>query len=126
MILVSWNCRDPGNPSKLNTVKDLLIIETPDILLLQETKIDEETLLLLSITKWKKNVGIAVSVRGSSGGLATLWSKEDFSLKNYFATQHWIFTEIHHLQSKLTFSLFNLYVHVTMERKKTIGTLLQI
>ena len=34
-----------------------------DVLLLQETKVDEETLLSLSKMKWKNNIGIIVSAR---------------------------------------------------------------
>ena len=57
-----------------------------EILLLQETKIEEEALILLTKTKWKLNVDKVVSARGSSGGLATLWSEEKFQLKHWFAT----------------------------------------
>ena len=67
-----------GNPKKADAVKDLLRMEPSDILLLQETKIAEDALLLLSKTKWKKNFGMAVSARGTSGGLATLWYEEFF------------------------------------------------
>ena len=74
MNIDSWNCRGLGNPSKAEVVKDLLRIAYPDILLLQETKIEEDTLLSLSKNIWKKNAGKAMSARGSSGGLATLWT----------------------------------------------------
>ena len=83
-----------GNPNKAEAVKDLLKLDSTDIIMLQETKIEEETLLSLSRTKWKLNVGIAVSLRGSSGGLATLWYEEIFFLKNTFVTHHWIYTEL--------------------------------
>ena len=47
-------------------------MENLDILLLQETKIDEDSLILLSNSKWNLKVGKAVSTRGTSGGLATV------------------------------------------------------
>ena len=78
MQITSWNCRGLGNPKKAEAVKDLLRMEPSDILLLQETKISEDALLLLSKTKWKNNFGKDVSARGTSGGLATLWSKDVF------------------------------------------------
>ena len=59
-----------------------------------------------------------MSARGSSGGLATLWSKDLFSLENSFVSQHWIFTELRHFSSKITLSLFNLYVPVTFQEKR--------
>ena len=94
MLIVSWNCRGLGNPNKTEALKDLLKLDSTDIIMLQETKIEEETLLSLSRTEWKLNVGIAVSLRGSSGRLETLWYEEFFFLKNTFVTHHWIYTEL--------------------------------
>ena len=59
---------------------------SPDVLLLQETKILEEIILSLSKTKGKKNIGKVVSERGSYGGLETLWREEMFSIENSFET----------------------------------------
>ena len=67
---------------------------SPNVLLLQQTKVVEKTLLSLSKMNWKKNVGITVSARGSSGGHATLREEDSFYLENSFKTQHWIFIEI--------------------------------
>ena len=53
-------------------VKDLLKIETLEILMLQETKIKGETLLSLTKHKWKKNAGKVVNARGTSRGMETL------------------------------------------------------
>ena len=61
-------------------------MDSTDILLLQETKIEEEALLFLSKTKWKMSAGKDVSVRGTSGGLATLWCENNFHLKSSFVT----------------------------------------
>ena len=61
MHILSWNCRGLGNPSKAKAVKDLVRMENPDILLLQETKIDEDSLILLSNSKWNLKVGKVVS-----------------------------------------------------------------
>ena len=119
MQLVSWNCRGLGNPFKVDAVKDLLRMVPSNILLLQETKVDEEVLLLLSKNKWKLNPVKALSARGTSGGLATLWCEEKFHLKKAFATQHWIFTELLHSASKISISLFNLYVLVNYIEKQS-------
>lgn len=78
MKLVYCNCKGLGNPSKLEVVKDLLKTEPQDILMLQETKIEGQALLDISKSKWNKNTGKAVSARGTSGGLATLWSECTF------------------------------------------------
>ena len=78
MQIVSWNCMGLGNPIKAEAAKYLMRMDSTNILLLQETKIEEESLLLLSKTKWKMNVGKVVSVRGTYGGLSTLWCGENF------------------------------------------------
>ena len=65
MQIVSWNCRGLGNSIKLEVVKDILKIEIPYIFILQETKIEGETLLDLRRIKWKLTLGKAVSARGS-------------------------------------------------------------
>ena len=118
MKLVSWNCRGLGNPSKIEAVKDLLKADPSDILMLQETKIEGEALLEISRTKWNKRTGKAVSTRGTSRGLATLWNEDTFHLNKHFETQHWIFTELKHNASKLSISLFNLYVPVSYVEKR--------
>lgn len=117
MKLVSWNYRGLGNPAKIEAVKDLLKSEPANILLLQETKIAGQALLETSKSKWKKISGIAVSARGSSGGLATLWNEDKFQLINTHETLHWIYTEITHISSKLSISLVNLYVPVNYSEK---------
>ena len=61
MKLVSWNCRGLGSPTKVKAVKDMLKMEPTDILLLQETKMEEEALLTLSGVNWKKQGGYVVS-----------------------------------------------------------------
>ena len=118
MQIVSWNCRGLRNPIKADAVKDLMKMDPLDILLLQETKIEEESLLLLSKSKWKLNVGKTVSARGTSGGLSTIWCEEKFQLKSCYVTQHWIFTEFFHISNKISFTLFNCYVPVNFNEKK--------
>ena len=95
-------------------------MEPIDILLLQETNIDEDALLLLSNTKWKKNVGIVVSTRGTCGGLATIWSEDKFILNSSFVSQHLIYSELQNSASKTYISLFNLYVPVNLAEKKEL------
>ena len=112
MQIVSWNYRGLGNPIKDEAVKDLMRMAPSEILLLQQTKIEEEALLLLSKTKWKPTPGKAVSARGSCGGIETLWCEENFQLKKWFSTKHWIFSKLFHIASKTSVALFNLYVPV--------------
>jgi hypothetical protein len=88
-------------------VKDLLKVESPEILMLQETIIGE-VLLDLSRMKWKIKEGKVVSARGTSRGLATIWIEDLFQREISFETHHWIYTELCHKTSKITIALFNL------------------
>ena len=78
MLITSWNYRGLGNPIKAEVVKDLIKLAPSEILFLQETKIEEEALLLLSKNKWSLNARKVVSARGTCGGLTTLWCDEKF------------------------------------------------
>eukprot|EP00253_Pinus_taeda_P036438 PITA_36438 len=93
-------------------------MESTEILMLQETKIEGEILLNTSNTKWKFDSGKVVSARGSTGGIGTFWSKNSFSLERSFETQHWIYTELRHTASNFILALFNMYVHVHYDEKK--------
>ena len=64
------------------------------------------------------NSGKANSTRGTSGGISTLWSEDKFQLKSSSVSQHWIFTELFHNSSKLSFALFNCYVPINFNEKK--------
>ena len=86
MQFVSWNCRGLGNPSKAQAAKDLLKMVPSEILLLQETKIEEYALLLISKNKWRYTSRKAINARGTCGGLATLWSADHFQLLKFHAT----------------------------------------
>ena len=90
MQIISWNCRGLGNPVKDDAIKYLLKMEPADILLLHETKIEEEALLSINRSKWKNNASMAVSAQGTSRGLETLWYDDKFLLKTSYVTQHWI------------------------------------
>lgn len=93
MNLVSWNCRGMGSSLKANAVRDLLKAELPDILLLQETKINEQ-----DFQNYLKNnktyEGIAVSASGASGGIGTIWDKRKWTLLNQRHSSWWIRSDI--------------------------------
>ena len=72
MQIVLWNCRGLGNPKKAEAMKDILRMEPRYILLLQETKIEEEVLLLLSKSKWKI-IMAWLSVQGALQGALQLY-----------------------------------------------------
>ena len=117
MNIVSWNCRGLENSSKVEVVNNLIRMASPDVLLLQETKIDKDNLLSLSKKSWNKNVGLVVSAHGSAGGLALVVKEPFLSVKlSYNAALD--FFELRHLPSMISFALFNLYLPVNLLEKR--------
>jgi exonuclease III len=45
MQYVSWNCRGLGSTLKEEAIKDLVRLVRPEVLLIQETKLEEDALL---------------------------------------------------------------------------------
>jgi exonuclease III len=118
MKVVSWNCRGMGRKVKEEAIRTLLRIETPDILLIQETKMEDKDFLQISKKFWNKGGGQVVSARGASGGLGTLWNINKYSLVTEILNTHWLFLKLQHLDTKEVFSLFNVYVPVNAGEKK--------
>ena len=73
MKVLSWNYRGPGSKVKEQAIKDLIRLSQPDILLIQETKMEKEAFLQVSANFWKKGGRTVVSSRGASRGIGTLW-----------------------------------------------------
>ena len=72
MKVISWNCRGLGSKGKEEAMLDLISLHQPDILLIQETKLEETAFLQISKKFWKKNGTAALSSRGASRGIGTL------------------------------------------------------
>ena len=88
MRYISWNCRGLGSPQKVEAMKDLVRINKPEILLVQETKMEDGSALHAGNLFWKKGPGNAVSSRGASGGLATFWDSSKYELISDHNTTH--------------------------------------
>lgn len=97
-----------------------------EILLVQETKMEEVVLLQAGKSFWKKGPGIAMSSKGASGGIGTFWNSGLYDLDSEECTMHWIFTKFIHKPSSQTVSLFNLYVPVLFSEKKDCWNSLEL
>ena len=118
MQYISWNCRGLGNNLKEEALKDIVSLYSPDILLIQETKMEDLALLQASKTYWRKGHGKAVSARGASGGIATFWDTSKYDLEAEESRTHWLFTKLLHKDSGHSVSLFNVYVPVSPAGKR--------
>lgn len=118
MKFVSWNCIGFGSTTKEEALKDIIKTSNAEILLIQETKMEGQDFLKKSKARWKSS-GIAESARGASGSLGTIWNSKKYDLIMHEARKHWIFTSLLHLETGRQVSLFNLYVPVLLEDKKS-------
>jgi len=82
MKLPSFNCRGVANPSNKISLRRLVELSKPDILLLQETlgELDSIIPLLEILLKQWKFFGI--DSKGHSGGLAIGWNTSNIKLIN--------------------------------------------
>jgi len=71
MKILSWNSRALGHPSKVLSLRELIHSENPGILLIEETKQDQQEMRAI-IDQQKQYKGCTSASRGASGGIATL------------------------------------------------------
>ena len=64
-----------GSKLKEEAMKSLVRLERPNILLIQETKMEEMDFLHKRKQFWGKGGGVAFSSRGASGGFEMLWEE---------------------------------------------------
>ena len=79
---------------------------------------EEQALLRAAPSFWSKAKCIAVSSRGASGGLATLWDSTKADLVSFSSNTHWIFTKIIHKESNLRICIFNFYSPIALSEKQ--------
>ena len=71
MKVLSWNSRGLGNPSKITALRDLLHNEKPEIMLIQETKQDQQEMKKI-IDHQKQYLGTISGSKGASRGIVTI------------------------------------------------------
>lgn len=109
-----------GSKTKEEAVKSLIRSEYPDILLIQETKMEDKAFLHIGRNIWKKSEGQAVSARGASRGLGTLWNPSKLTRVKEIANTHWLFSKLKHVDTDETLCLFNVYIPVIAGKKKEL------
>ena len=65
MQYISWNCRGLGSNLKEEALKDIGRLYSPEILLIQKTKMEDLALLQASKAYWKNGQAKVVSARGA-------------------------------------------------------------
>ncbi|KAI8021640.1 hypothetical protein LOK49_LG03G03414 [Camellia lanceoleosa] len=80
MDMLFWNCRGAGNNKFRRTLKDLITMHKPDLLVLMETKVD-----LSSMGMFFNSLGYSASSHvdpiGRSGGIWMLWNINNVNVR---------------------------------------------
>lgn len=109
MKLLSWNSRGMGHPSKTAALKDLLHSESPEIVLLQETKQNQNDMQTI-IESQKSFIGISSASRGASGGITTMWKKQYWNCASSVINSNWIRTNLVNKEKNWDIIIYNIYV----------------
>ena len=125
MRVLSWNCRGLGSKSKEEAMSALSSLHQPDIFLIQETKMEEEAFLQVSKKFWKYKGKAAVSSRGASGGIGTMWNDKEFDAVDIKYSSHWVLTQLRHKASNSLVSIFNIYAPNSIAEKNICWNLLR-
>jgi len=86
--IITWNIRGIGSDSKRRSIKNRILLEKPDMIILQETKCSEINLQNFIQKSWKKARAIATDAKGNSGGLAIIWDPNILHMEGFFSSMH--------------------------------------
>lgn len=78
--IISWNVRGLGSAEKKKALKSLIISEAVDLVLIQESKLKNESVKELVERRFKGFNFHSVEAEGSSGGLVVMWKTTLFSV----------------------------------------------
>jgi exonuclease III len=109
MKIISWNIRGLNGRSKQKLLRDLILTEKPDIVMLQETKCTSEDIDRLLPYCWKQGVAASIDAIGTAGGLAILWNTNAVLLENFFTTKWSITADYRLIGSNKPGHLTNVY-----------------
>jgi len=90
MKVISSNIRGLGNLAKNLAVRDIIKQESPSIVFLQETKLEEVEIMKATGNFWRDSLGSSQSSRGASRGLGIFWLNKKLTLVDEIKTKSWI------------------------------------
>jgi exonuclease III len=83
MNITSWNIRGMNSLSKQRMIRKRISQEKVDIVLLQETKCDEENIKRITQRIWPRCEEKWIMGEGASEGFATLWDPEAMDMEDF-------------------------------------------
>lgn len=127
MNCISWNIRGLDCPRKKRFMKNILITDQPDILLIQETRLDMDNLTLLQKSCFKQYNYIVSLATGSARGIMTLWKISQYDLTSSITTKHSITTTLKIIGANGSICVTYIYApHKVVERIKMLQSISQL
>ena len=108
MKILSWNSRGLGHPSKVSALREIIHCEKLEILLIQESKQDQQEMRGI-IDQQKQYKGSIIESRGASRGIATLWNHSKWNCTSEKLHQHWIRIVLENRIDNQTTIIYNVY-----------------
>ena len=118
MKILSWNSRGLGYPSKISALRDLIHSEKPEILLIQETKQEQQAMRSI-IDQQNQYKGCVSNARGPLGGIATLWDHNKWNCVSVNLQQHWIRTAFDSRTNNQIVIIYSVYAPNHYREKET-------
>jgi exonuclease III len=110
MHVISWNVRGLGGSEKRREVSNMVREKNPFILCLQESKLSVVNDLVCKAIWNDDNVEFSYqSSRGASGGLITLWNRNEVEVWFSFNMEHVLGVQGQFVKTGEQFTLFNVY-----------------
>ena len=109
MILLSYNCRGLASPHKKSSIKRMIALLGPQIILLQETMVPRD-LVKEVLESWLPGwVFEAVDAVGRSGGLAIGWLTSQIRCESIWGFHVGIGIEVYSRDIDIVFFVVNIY-----------------
>ena len=81
---------------------------------------EEDVFLQISMKFSKKRGKAAISSRGASGGIGTLWDDTKYEAVDIKYNTSWILTQLRHKDSNILVRIYNIYAPNSYAEKKNL------
>ena len=94
--------------------------------MIEETKLEEETMLEVGTKIWKSRKSKAIGAMGALGGICTLWEGNSFDLWYVLLLHHWFMVTLLHKILGKQINIFNVYYpNMYIEKQQFWKTLIE-
>ena len=119
MRILSWNMRGGNFPSKKQVICEMCYKHNPDILMLQETKVQERNQERFKNKIWGEVKFQAIHARGKLGGLGIYVDPQTISIENVFLdNRRCLMVRVIVLKINFSFFLINVYAPNKFKKRK--------